>query len=191
MSLTSYIFAFLSSGLVLLGTLVGYQLAGKNESNRDQRTMERENEARRDIKIESREIDWHNFQMTTLLELQGALLELTRATSMVLTADERSLRTSSQYSLLGEGLTEPARSAHQNLIRLMNRVTNEELRASLTKFNSRTTAMVVISLSPITNLNEEIKNLVSHRTELSHLFEEVNEKLGVILREIILWNQSD
>ena len=184
--MTNGITEMLNGGLVLAGSILGYVLAGQNESRRDARVLNREGEARKELAREKREISKHQFQLDTLLALQDALRILARVTGRVLTHDLNSLKQNGNLTAIASDLNDEAFNARIDYVRLLNRVTNEELRLSLSHLNERTAVMnnINVLITP-DQVESEISKLWSYRLELVEISTEAGEKLGVKLRELL------
>ena len=178
--------------MVLVGTLGGYRYAGANESKRDERAETREKLARRELNSEVREQRKHEFQLTTMLDLQDVTRELARAVGKILVADEDSLRRNRLYPQVTEELNEPAYVSRRDLIRLMHRITNDSLRNVLMEFNDRTASMIVTgnNLSSI-NPDLELQRVIRDKSDLAVIFGQVNDKLGIFLRAVLNWQPDN
>jgi hypothetical protein len=74
------------------GTLGGYWFAGRNEEKRDERTAEREADARRVARAERLADQRHEIQRQTLFELQDELRHLSRFTFLIIRYDRKTIR---------------------------------------------------------------------------------------------------
>ena len=184
--MTNGITEMLNGGLVLAGSILGYVLAGRNESRRDARALTREGEARKELAREKREISKHQFQLDTMLALQDALRLLVRVTGLILVHDIKSLKNTRNYAPIDTNLIDESFNARIDFVRLLNRVTNDELRASLNILNERTTRMSLTNPLLMPNdVDEEIAKFWSNQIELSELGTSASDKLGIKLRELL------
>lgn len=178
--------------LLLVGTLGGYGLAGINESRRDERALKREIRTGREARTELGTRKHHEFQLEILLELQDALRELVRSTVRIILSDRATLKTHGKTYLLPEDINLHAYDARINYIRLINRVTDDALRAELESM-SHYAASVVGSL-PETEPDDpkaEIVRLDRLESDLTLKHEEVTQQLGIQLRSELTYKWID
>lgn len=188
MGITNGELALITPVLVLGSSISGYFFAGVNEAKRDERAREREVGARKELEEATRARSWHEFQLTSMLELQDAIVELARATGRILLSDEKTLEIQGKYYQIPVELNEHADVARRNLIRLLHRITNEDLRAELENFNNRTANMVMSGrTSEEIDVQSHLQSIISFEAELANMFGVVNGELGLHLRALLEW----
>lgn len=164
--------------------IVAYFLGGLNERKRDERTLAREELARKHLRAEARDNERHAFQQATLIELQVSLIALGRSATLTMMADLENIRNTGKFGMLPEDVGGAAElETRGNYHRLVNRVLDDELRAELFSVNDAATAVSY----PPTNWKSlskgEAEALVHTRwARLATELDRVQKALGAALR---------
>lgn len=125
----------LVAATAVLSSILGYALAGLNDARRDHRAATREQEARREEREMTIRHRQHEFQLATLLELQDALQLMARLTGRALHFDHMQAR-EGQYTQLPADYSDEMHANGVDVIRLRNRLLDEELRTRIELFES-------------------------------------------------------
>jgi hypothetical protein len=162
----------------------GYWLSGRNDEARDQRTAAREEAARLAAKDERRDDRRHEFQRTTLLELQDELQRLIRVSGRALIHDRSMIREHGKLTLLPEGLSDEAYTIGVSIRRLQERVLDEQVRNTVAEFKlfcDSIDARIVYwkQMQP----TEIIADIDAQSLELSRRFNDLMTIFGIALRE--------
>jgi hypothetical protein len=123
------------ASVAVIGSVIGYVLAGFNDARRDRRAAIRERATRledRDIEVRS---ERHAFQRATLLELQDSVQLMARLTGRAMTFDLMQAR-KGEYTQLVPGWSDEMHENAVDVTRLRNRLLNEGLRQSIEQFQS-------------------------------------------------------
>jgi hypothetical protein len=179
--------------LAALGVIVppasglgGYWLAGRNDEARDERAAEREERARLVTREGRLEDERHAFQRDVLLELQDRLLALTRTTTEVILQDRRTLKQEGQMYQLPEDLSQRSYVAGVALLRIRERVLNDDLRRELKALQEFATGIELLSVQlRETDVDQAIAQLDTVSAELARRHVAVNEILGRELRGVL------
>lgn len=169
--------SMLESVLSLLAALGGYVTRLVTESLHDRRAEKREREAReasrRQLLFERRAA----FQRETLLNLQDALMELSRAAGGTHHLDAMEFRKSGKWGkrLLPADLDEVFRHATVKTLTLMVRVHDDRVREMVRKFREQAS-----NVGLCRNEKESEKCL----TEVARLLDPLNERIGEALRKL-------
>jgi hypothetical protein len=164
--------------------LGGYWLSGRNDDARDQRTAAREEAARLAARGERRDDRRHEFQRTTLLELQDELQRQARVSGRALIHDRSMVREHGQLTLLPEGLSDEAYTIGVSIRRLQERVLDEQVRNAVADFKlfcDSMDARVVFwkEMQP----DEIIADIDAQAQELSRRFNDLMTIFGTALRD--------
>jgi hypothetical protein len=167
--------------------LAGYWLAGRNDEARDERAARREERARFVTREGLLEDERQAFQREVLLELQDRLLAVTRSATEVIMQDRQTLKQQGQmYPLLPEDLNQRNHEAGVALLRIRERVLNDDLRHELKALQQFATEVELRSLKlRETEVNQAIRELDDATLELASRHERVNQILGRELRVVL------
>jgi hypothetical protein len=157
--------------------LLGYGTKSLSDWFQNRRDVAREREAREAIRQEQRFERRSTFQRQTLLDLQEACMQLTRATGATHHLDEMSFRSSGtwQRQLLPEELDKNYHLAQTRTLMLSVRVRDDVVRQLVEKLRSHS-AKATMSTSQADS-NREIANMVP-------IHDELQKRMGELLREI-------
>lgn len=164
--------------------IVAFFLGGLNERKRDERTLEREDIARKHLQREAVDNERHGFQRETLLSLQESLIAVARIGFITLLEDRRIIRETGTFGMLPEEIGGiEARNAMGNFNRLAHRILDESLRADLLRFSGLVSKVTLPpvgweSLSP----EQAAASFEKCESDLSAEMSHVQEALGVALR---------
>ncbi|TFB99724.1 MULTISPECIES: hypothetical protein [Cryobacterium] len=181
----------LSTLLASLPTLItavagvgAYFLGGLNERKRDERAMAREEAARQGKRAEDLERERHEFQLANLLKLQESLRKVTRSAVLSVIADQRSVAATGTFTFAPSEIDVGAFENTIRFIRLVERVTNDELRQTLNEFGSH---LGTLSLPPMNwaDLTKEASERILNArfSGLAPRSKHIAELLGLHLRE--------
>jgi hypothetical protein len=164
----------------------GYWLAGRNDEARDERAAKREERARIVTREGRLDDERQAFQRDVLLELQDRLLALTRTTTEVILHDRRTLKQEGQMYQLPEDLSQRNHEAGVALLRIRERVLNEDLRHELKALQEFATEIELLSIQlRETDADQAIAQLDTASAELTRRHTQVNEMLGRELRGVL------
>ncbi|PPF14303.1 hypothetical protein C5C94_07965 [Rathayibacter sp. AY1C3] len=119
--------------------LLGFFLAGLNEARRDGRSAVRERSARAEERRSAALQNQHQFQLDTLLALQDAVQRMARLAGRTMHFDHMEAR-EGRYSLLPSEYDADMTTNDLDVIRLRNRLLDDELRGAVEKFASAAAA---------------------------------------------------
>lgn len=171
----------------LFAVVFGYLMAGINDALRDRRNAQRDRLARQEERRSTRRSRQHELQLETLLCLQDALQTMARLTGRAMHFDHMQAR-QGKYTQLPEGYSEDMHANGVEVVRLRNRVLDDDLRAAILSFES---ASAEVSMSPkrYEGLNGEA--LEDAATLLMATFSSevtaVMDHLGRKLRDELAW----
>jgi hypothetical protein len=166
--------------------LGGYWLAGRNDEARDERAARREERARLVTREDRLEDEREAFQRDVRLELQDRLLALTRTTREVILQDRRTLKQQGQLYQLSEDLNQRSHEAGVALLRIRERVLNEDLRRKLKALQEFDAEVDLLSIRlRETDAAQAIAQLDAASAELVRRHILVNEILGRELRAVL------
>jgi len=166
--------------------LGGYWLAGRNDEARDERAAKREERARLVSREGQLEDERQAFQRDVLLELQDRLLAVTRTTTEVILQDRRTLKQEGQMYQLPEDLSQRNHEAGVALLRIRERVLNDDLRHELKPLQEFATETGVLSIQlREADADQAIAQLDAASAELARRHTRVNEILGRELRGVL------
>jgi hypothetical protein len=157
--------------------IVGWVLKSISDAYEHRRTLEREREGRavgrRDQLAERR----NNFQRQTLLELQEAISDIARTTASMHLGDLKSVKQTGEWQkhLYPEDLDEKSMLAFRKTSILNSRIRDEVLRKAVNQFKGHA-ANVTDSGSQGISVFEFQK--------MAEVFEQVNERIGQLLRQL-------
>lgn len=117
----------------MLAALGGYWLAGRNEEKRDLRALRRARDERIREWKQTAEQARHKLQLETVLELQDAIQAAARCSMRIVHHDHMKAR-EGEFTMLPEGYSDDFEASRINVRRLMSRVLDEALRASVAAF---------------------------------------------------------
>jgi hypothetical protein len=156
--------------------LLGYVLRWLSDflSHRHTRAWERQarQEAREDRLREQRT----TFQRETLLNLQEAVMDMTRATAEAHVADMNAYRKTGEWrTAVVPALEEGIRLASARTTKLLVRVSDEAARGQVVKFKAAVERAV---------FSDDRESCQAALRDVFSLFDEVNDELGELLRKI-------
>ncbi|MBK9131269.1 MAG: hypothetical protein IPM20_06475 [Gammaproteobacteria bacterium] len=157
--------------------LLGFAASSVAEWFRDKRTRQREREARMDTRQDQLIERRTTFQRQTLLDLQDVLMQLVRHVSMMHHQDVMAFRTTGnwQKQLYDDELSEGLRLAYARSTMLSVRVRDGTVRQLVKALKDHSTNAGMC----LTQTEGE-----SHINEMTKAFEQLNERIGGILREL-------
>ncbi|MCJ0700239.1 hypothetical protein FRIG_03670 [Frigoribacterium faeni] len=117
----------------VLGSILGYALAGLNDARRDQRAVIREQEARLEERKMAALREQRDFQLATLLELQDALQLMARLTGRALHFDHMQARRG-EYTQFPAHYSDEMHTNGVDVTRLRNRLLDDSLRTRIERF---------------------------------------------------------
>lgn len=171
----------------LVAAFLGYALAGLNEARRDRRAAEREKLARAEERHSAAIRDRHQFQLETLLALQDAVQLMARLTGRAMHFDHMQAR-EGQYTQLPPDHDAEILSNGFDVIRLRNRLLDQDLRRAIERFESASSAA---TMPPVYYKGLSGEALESAANRLSGQFGEeyalVMDQLGEALRTELSW----
>lgn len=169
----------------LAGTLAGYWLAGVSDVRRDRLSAQREEAKDQRTAADSAARDRRQFQLTNLLELQGALQLMARLNGRALHFDHMHARRG-LLTQLPEGWSEEMHNNGVDVSRLNARVLDEETRAAVENF-ARTCAVLTTSPKAYEGLVDDaaesvaIENMRQLANEVAALMEQVGGQIRALL----------
>lgn len=171
----------------LIAAFLGYTLAGLNEARRDRRAAEREKLARAEERYSAAVLDRHQFQLETLLALQDAVQLMARFTGRAMHFDHMQAR-EGKYTQFPTDHDAEIMSNGFDVIRLRNRLLDQNLRRAIERFESAASA----SMMPPTHFEDlSGQALESAAARLAGQFGEaytlVMAQLGEALRTELSW----
>lgn len=157
--------------------LLGFAASSLNEWFRDKRAKNREHEARMAARRERLSDRRADFQRQTLLDLQEAVLVVTRSLWSLHSHDLDVARTSGHWELrlIPEELNQEHASANAKTILLAARVRNDEIRSLAGQLRDR--GNVVMLCDSETSSRRAIQSI-------DETFLNLNEKIGELLRKL-------
>lgn len=177
----------LISFTTLLAAFLGFVFAGWNDARRDRRTAERERVTRAEDRHTAAVRDRHQFQLETLLALQDAIQLMARLTGRTMHFDHMQAREGKYNQLPGDDDNEILSNGF-DVIRLRNRLLDDELREAIDEFH----AAASHGLLPPTHYQglsgeqlETAAALLSSR--FGNDYTRVMDKLGIALRTELAW----
>ncbi|MFE5407657.1 hypothetical protein [Microbacterium sp. NPDC056569] len=173
----------------LAAAIIGYVLAGINDARRDRRAFDRERAARsEDRNSTATYARHHQFQLETLLALQEALQSMARLTVRGLLHDEAAAR-GGKLGTLPDDLDAEMLANGIEVLRLRNRVLDDNLRFRLEEFAQRTSQVSILASQRYAGLSgaaldNESRNAIA---EYSGTVDEIMNHLGAALRAELDW----
>ena len=171
----------------LIAAFLGYELAGRNEARRDRRAAEREKSARAEERRSAAVRGRHQFQLETLVALQDALQLMARFTGRAMHFDHMQAREGRYTQLPAEHDAEILSNGF-DVIRLRNRLFDQDLRRAIERFASASTA-AMMPPTHFEGLSGEDLETIANRLS-SRFFDEytvVMDLLGHALRTELSW----
>lgn len=175
----------------LLASLGGYLLAGRNERQRDERTLKRELRLRVSERAAQLDDNRHALQRETLLELQDALQATARLTSKAMHFDHMQAR-QGKYTQLPETLSEDMMANAVEVRRLASRILDSEVRDGVDEFIALSTRLSMLpkSLEGLTGSRLE-DQAFAKLVEFDKGFTAMTTTLGEAARREIAWRPAD
>lgn len=175
----------------LLASLGGYLLAGRNERQRDERTLKRELRLRVSERAALLDDNRHALQRETLLALQDALQAMARLTSKAMHFDHMQAR-QAKYTQLPETLSEDMMANAAEVRRLASRILDSEVRDAVDKFIALSTRLSMLpkSLEGLTGSRLE-DQAFAKLAEYDKGFTAMTTTLGEAARQEIAWRPAD
>lgn len=181
----------IQSFFVVLGTALGYALAGINDSKKDKRALDRDVRARHAAYSEDLEKGSHEFQLTLLLELQDSVRDLARITNQILIQEMSSLKESGVYEPFSQELQFQLDDTHVNYFQLYNRLTDDSLRSDLHEFNFLTTTVWTRHiLNDFSDSEAEFDSVKLVWLDFTKKISLLNDRLGESLRSELGYRPS-
>ncbi|KQR29806.1 hypothetical protein ASF75_11560 [Curtobacterium sp. Leaf154] len=174
------------AGVAVVGSILGYMLSGFNDARRDRRTTLRERAARHDERDAEDRRERHAFQRATLLKLQDAIQLMARLTGRTMHFDHMQAR-DGKYTQLPHQYGEEMHANGVDVIRLRNRLLDEDLRRSIVSFESQCDYVSTLPPRPKTRRPEEadavaFEQMRTFGDQVSLVMDAVGEALRANLR---------
>lgn len=171
----------------LLAAILGYTLAGLNEARRDRRAAERKREARDDDRKTTALLARHAFQLETLLALQDAIQLLARYAGRTMHFDHMQAR-KGRLTQLPPDQDDEVLANRFDVIRLRNRILDQDLRAAIDHFEG-VSAAAMMDPREYEGLTGDDLERAADRREASFAAEyaAVMHELGTTLRAELAW----
>jgi hypothetical protein len=149
------------------------------------RESEREREARREARREALSDQRRNFQRQTLLELQEAVQDLTRATGAMHHHDDMAFRRTGEWQreLLAEPLNEQLLLANRRVMLLAVRVRDDSLRATVQRFRGHCSDTLIVGRGSDSDSQLRATSQAAMQSALP-LVEQIHDRIGEILRTL-------
>ncbi len=176
------------TALATLGAaFLGFLLAGINEAKRDARAAAHQREVRAEEKLAAAMNARQEFQRETLLSLQDAIQLMARLTGRTLHFDHMNARKNLQTQLPEEYSNEIYANG-VDVIRLRNRILNDELREIIVHF-AEACSRISGPPSGYTDLSPQAVETHADalRTELGTHYKNTMDQLGTVLRAELEW----
>lgn len=157
--------------------LIGFGFKSFTDWLQERRTKHRETETRKSEKRDRLEGQRTEFQRSTLLELQDAVMQLARATGAANHQDVMAFRSSNKWQkqLLTNDLSETVRLGQASTARLVVRVRDETVRGLTAEFKKWCDEAT----------RSESKEAAEHAmATMATTFEALNERIGTVLRKL-------
>lgn len=184
MKITSTELSAVSYLLIFFGPLIAYQLAGRNESKRDQRAYDRERSARIESRHEDSERRLYEYQRQLLEALQDAVSELLLSTGAISAFQRKSLTDHGQYLEIPEELDKRAANSRIRFTPLKERVTDDGLREELDEVSHLLIRLSIFHVGKKDyDVEAEGEMLTKEVMDVLKRVTKVNEGIGVLLRE--------
>lgn len=182
--ITSSEIALLANLFIFSGPLLGYWIAGQNESRRDQRAFDHESVTRRESRHEDSERRLYEYQRELLERMQDSWTELVISSVAISTFQIQSLLSHGQYMDTPEELEKRVVSSRIQFNPLMERVTDDELRAELQEVSMLLTRTTIAYLgNKVVDAKAETESLRKDSLASLERVTKINEKIGVLLRD--------
>ncbi|GAA3332173.1 hypothetical protein HP467_15855 [Curtobacterium albidum] len=170
------------AAVAVFGSVLGYMLSGLNDARRDRRTTLRERAARHEERDAEDRRERHAFQRATLLELQDAVQLMARLTGRTMHFDHMQAREGKQTQLPSQ-YDDEMHANGVDVIRLRNRLLDDDLRRSIAVFESQCDQVSKLPLRYQGHVGEEADGVAF---ELMRTFGDqvsvVMDAVGVALR---------
>lgn len=172
----------------LLAATLGYMLAGVNEARRDRRAAERERAARHEDRHMTALHTRHTFQLETLLALQDAIQLMARYTGRSMHFDHMQAR-KGLYTQLPENHSDEILANGFDVIRLRNRLLDQELRTAIEHFEAQCAAAMILPPQEYRGLTgDELETAaLTREARFGDQYAAVMHHLGTALRAELDW----
>ncbi|MFG6402489.1 hypothetical protein [Microbacterium sp. P04] len=172
----------------LAAAILGYVLAGINDARRDRRVFARERAARSEDRNSAAVHARHQSQLETLLALQDALQSMARLTARGLLHDEAAVRGGNPGNLPHD-LDAEMLANGVDVLRLQNRVLDDDLRSRIEEFAQHTNQVSILACQRFAGLSGTALHNKARKTiaEYSDTVDEIMNHLGAALRAELKW----
>lgn len=175
-------FDWLGPSVTLVLGVSAFFVGGANERRRDRNQAARDKTARDEAARERREDAKHQFQLDNYLLLQDAVREYARACTVINMADREIVKRHGHFTQSPPGLSDEEFQSRATYLRLINRVTDDELREALKDFLTVATQAAIPPSDKSISKEDALAWVERGAVRLSASMETANNMLGERLR---------